>query len=159
MHSRHQFEARYHRFIFSYVCVLLVQCPRLTLKSTLCLWRYSCKPGVISAASSQSLRASLFCVCVWYCTRVWLCVVLGWFVSVCVALVRFTTGKRLHSMHTHSQLHSTTLEKHAKTTQMTTPAKLTHSLHKGPCGPVTEIYSDTPVLIGGEIEHLLPVPQ
>ena len=80
---------------------------------------------------------SFVSVCVWYSTR------------LCrgVLLVRFTTTKRLHSMHTAtSQLHSTTLEKHAKTTQMTTPAKLTHSLHKVPCGPVTEIYSDTPVL-------------
>ena len=75
----------------------------------------------------------------------------------CVTLTRYVCGTRAFhnrqtaSFYAHTELHSTTLEKHAKTTQMTTPAKLTHSLHKVPCGPVTEIYSDTPVLIGGEI--------
>ena len=95
------------------------------------------------------------CLCVVLYSLVAVCGTLLVCVGMCVVLVRFTTRKRLHSMHTHSQLHSTTMEKHAKSTQMTTPAKLTHSLHKGLCGPVTEIYSDAPVLI----EHLLPVPQ
>ena len=54
------------------------------------------------------------CLCVVLYLLVAVCGTLLVCVGMCVVLVRFTTGKRLHSMHTHSQLRSSTLEKHAE---------------------------------------------
>ena len=93
------------------------------------------------------MRGSLLaCGCVWYSTR--LCR------YVCVT--RAFHNRQTAPFYAHSKLHSTTMEKHAEQRKW---QHLQKSVHIVPCGPVIEIYSDTPVLIGGEIEHLLPVPQ
>ena len=67
----------------------------------------------------------------------------------CVTPTRYVCGTRaFHNRQTapfyaHSQLRSTTLEKHAEQRKW---QHLQNSVHKEPWGPVTDIYSDTPVL-------------
>ena len=65
------------------------------------------------------------------------------FSLVAVCGTRAFHNRQTAPFYAHSQLRSTTLEKHAEQRKW---QHLQNFVHKEPWGPVTEIYSDTPVL-------------